>query len=118
MFSTIHWLSDVVRARRPRRLPIVLTGADVRRILAELKGRRPVVHEHLIAVRRIHEADLEAGLGELGAGARRVLWRPYEEKERPGTGQVITDRPNRLSSIVQTRQDDAELHDRTTSGAL
>ena len=113
----LPWLSDVVRARRPRRLPIVLTGDDVRRILAELEGRpkliaailygtglrllealrlrvkdidfvtriilvregkgdvdrrtmlpRPVIeplHEHLIGVRRLHEADLEAGLGEV-----------------------------------------------------
>jgi integron integrase len=113
----LPWLSDVVRARRPRRLPIVLTRDDVRRILAELEGRpkliaailygtglrllealrlrvkdidfvtriilvregkgdvdrrtmlpRPVIeplHEHLIGVRRLHEADLEAGLGEV-----------------------------------------------------
>jgi len=113
----LPWLSDVVRARRPRRLPIVLTRDDVRRILAELEGRpkliaailygtglrllealrlrvkdidfvtriilvregkgdvdrrtmlpRPVIEplqEHLIGVRRLHEADLDAGLGEV-----------------------------------------------------
>jgi len=113
----LPWLSDVVRARRPRRLPIVLTRDDVRGILAELEGRpkliaailygtglrllealrlrvkdidfvtriilvregkgdvdrrtmlpRPVIeplHEHLIGVRGLHEADLEAGLGDV-----------------------------------------------------
>jgi hypothetical protein len=52
--------------------------------LLNWKGGRPVIHEHLIGVRRLHEADLEAGLGELEAEARRVLWRRYEEQRGLG----------------------------------
>ncbi len=111
----LPWLSDVVRARRPRRLPVVLSRDDVRRVLAELEGTpklvasllygtglrlleglrlrvkdfnfvtriivvregkgdvdrrtmlpRPVVEplqEHLTRVRRLHEADLQDGVG-------------------------------------------------------
>jgi integrase len=33
------WLDDVVRAKRPRRLPVVLTREEVKAILAELDGR-------------------------------------------------------------------------------
>jgi integron integrase len=32
------WLTDIVRARRPRRLPVVLTPAEVERLLAALHG--------------------------------------------------------------------------------
>lgn len=34
----IGWLSDVVRARRPERLPVVLSAEEVRRVLAHLEG--------------------------------------------------------------------------------
>ena len=34
----IGWLEGVVRAKRPKRLPVVLSGPEVRALLAELKG--------------------------------------------------------------------------------
>jgi len=34
----IGWLTDVVRARRPERLPVVLSAEEVRRVLAHLEG--------------------------------------------------------------------------------
>ncbi len=34
----IGWLTDVVRARRPERLPVVLSSEEVRRVLAHLEG--------------------------------------------------------------------------------
>jgi integron integrase len=34
----LPWLSSVVRARRPKRLPVVLTRAEVLRVLAHLEG--------------------------------------------------------------------------------
>ena len=34
----LPWLQDVVRAKRPQRLPVVLTRAEVQRVLARLKG--------------------------------------------------------------------------------
>jgi integron integrase len=34
----LPWLKDVVRAKRPQRLPIVLTRAEVQRVLARLSG--------------------------------------------------------------------------------
>ena len=36
---TLPWLGKVVRAKRPKRLPVVLARAEVRRILAELDGQ-------------------------------------------------------------------------------
>src|SRR5688500_489041 len=40
----LPWLGTVVRATRPKRLPVVLTRAEVRRVLVELDG-----HYHLVA---------------------------------------------------------------------
>ena len=34
----LPWLGEVVRARKPRRLPVVFTRDEVRRILTEMKG--------------------------------------------------------------------------------
>jgi integron integrase len=36
--SALPWLTDLVRARRPVRLPVVLTEAEVRMLLAEMEG--------------------------------------------------------------------------------
>ena len=35
----LPWMDDVVRARRPRRVPVVLSRDEVRRLLAQLEGR-------------------------------------------------------------------------------
>ncbi|HET9835754.1 MAG TPA: integron integrase [Rhodanobacteraceae bacterium] len=35
----LPWMNAVVRAKRPRRLPVVLTRDEVRRLLAQLQGR-------------------------------------------------------------------------------
>ena len=37
--KNIGWLDDVERAKRPARLPVVLTAAEVRAVLAHLEGR-------------------------------------------------------------------------------
>jgi integron integrase len=34
----LPWVGNIVRSRRPKRLPVVLTRAEVRRLLAELQG--------------------------------------------------------------------------------
>ncbi len=36
----LPWLSDIDRAKRPRRLPVVLTAEEVRRVLGEVAGTR------------------------------------------------------------------------------
>lgn len=35
----VPWLADIVRAKRPRRLPVVLTEAEVRRLLSQMDGQ-------------------------------------------------------------------------------
>lgn len=36
----LPWLADVVRAKRPQRVPVVLTGDEVRAVLERLRGVR------------------------------------------------------------------------------
>src|SRR5437868_14196873 len=47
--APVGWLAALVRAKRPARVPVVLTRDEVRRVLARLKGRGAVA---LIASRR------------------------------------------------------------------
>jgi len=39
----LPWLDDVVRARKPRRLPVVLTRSEVRDVLSQLRGVQWVI---------------------------------------------------------------------------
>ena len=39
MGGELRWLDDMVRAKRPRRLPVVLTREEVKALLAVLDGR-------------------------------------------------------------------------------
>ena len=39
----LEWLDDVVRAKRPRRLPVVLTKAEVTNILSLIRGTKGLV---------------------------------------------------------------------------
>src|SRR5882762_7532876 len=58
----LPWLNEVVRARRPESLPTVLTRDEVHRVLEHLEGT-PRLMVLLLAVRRQHRVDLEAGAG-------------------------------------------------------
>ncbi len=80
-------VEDVVRARRPTRLPTVFTQAEVNRVLEAMQGTRALMagllygsglrlpilplklreplRLHLKTVRNLHEADLSAGFGDV-----------------------------------------------------
>jgi integron integrase len=45
--DALPWLQDLVRARRPVRLPVVLSEAEVRKVLAELEGTPKLVAQLL-----------------------------------------------------------------------
>jgi integron integrase len=75
------WINDVVRAKRPQRLPVVLTRSEVARLLAALDGTMWIAAMMLYggglrvieALRlRVHDLDLERGeiLVRHGKGGR------------------------------------------------
>jgi integron integrase len=135
----IGWVGDVVRAKRPKRLPVVLTRQEVKTILAQLEGvpllvrtllygaglrlsealrtrvkgvdfvrneivvrdgkgekdrvtmlpaavKEPLL-QHLEQVRRVHQADLKAGLGR--AHLPYALARKYVNADREWGWQYI-----------------------------
>ena len=53
-------LGDVVRAKRTRKLPVVLSGEEVARLLDRLEDD---LKEHLVRVQRLHQRDLGQGYG-------------------------------------------------------
>lgn len=90
---TLPWLGKVVRASRPKRLPLVLTRAEVRRVLAQLDGQYLLVASLLYgsglrvleALRlRIKDIDLERGLITVrdGKGSKdRITVLPESQRE-------------------------------------
>ena len=81
----LPWMEDVVRAKRPRRLPVVLAKGEVARLLRELAGREWLM------------ASLLYGGRSATTSTRRccsVRWRP-----RPG-GRASTSRSRRTSSAI------------------
>jgi integrase len=75
----LPWLDEVVRAKRARRLPVVLTPAEVRAVLGVLSGREQIVASLLYG----------AGLRLLEAMRLRVKDLDFERREltvREGKG--------------------------------
>ena len=92
--ADLPWLSNVVRARRPKRLPVVLTRADVKRVLAQLDGVHRLIASLLYgsglrvleALRlRVKDVDLERGILTVrdGKGAKdRITVLPETLREQ------------------------------------
>jgi integron integrase len=66
------WLGDVVRASRPRRLPVVLSQDEVRRLLAELTGSPRLIGQllygaglRLLEALRLRVKDVEWDLNQV-----------------------------------------------------
>jgi len=68
----LPWLDDVVRAKRPQRLPVVLSRAEVKLVLAELRGTEKLVASllygsgmRLLECLRLRVQDVDLERGEL-----------------------------------------------------
>src|SRR5262249_38936231 len=66
----LPWLDDVVRAKRPARLPVVLTRDEIRVPLPQIRGEARVtmlpaagLPRHLEVMKRQHEEDIRRGAG-------------------------------------------------------
>jgi integron integrase len=77
----LPWMEDVVRAKRPARLPSVLTVEETRRLLAAMDGRAWLIASllygsglRLMEALRLRVKDVDAGRGEVvvrdGKGGR------------------------------------------------
>jgi site-specific recombinase XerD len=71
---TLQWLEGVQRAKKPQRLPVVLSRDEVRALLAQMAKVRKIasrclpqnlfepLRNHLVRVRALHENDLRDGV--------------------------------------------------------
>jgi len=87
-------LSEVLRARKPKRLPVVMTREEVKTVRNEIlvrdgKGAKERItmlpeslktplHDHLKQVKAIHERDLSEGWGRVGTLDRKYPNAPAE----------------------------------------
>ena len=69
----IPWLDDLVRAKRPHRVPVVLTRREVLDLLDHMQGTPRVVATLVPAVRGTGRRGSDAG--DLRAGQRGEFWR-------------------------------------------
>src|SRR5437870_997443 len=79
--SNLPWLDDVVRAKRPKRLPIVLTRDEVRAVITELHGTPRLMATllygsglRLLECCRLRVQDVDFGMNQIivrdGKGAK------------------------------------------------
>ena len=92
----LPWLENVTRARRPKRLPVVLTVAEVHAVLAQLDGTAWLVANllygsglRLMEALRLRVKDLVLQRGEIvvrdaKGGKDRVTVLPYFDPESIG----------------------------------
>lgn len=77
----LPWLDDIVRAKKPKHLPVVLTRDEVARVLDELSGVQRLVANllygaglRLLEALRLRVKDIDFARGEVlvrdGKGAR------------------------------------------------
>ena len=100
----IGWLDNVERAKRPARLPVVLTATEVRAVLAHLEGRHRLMANLLYG----------AGLRLMECVRLRVKDLDFEYRQitvRDGKGQKdrLTLLPDSLVGSLQTHLADVKI---------
>jgi integron integrase len=70
--TKVAWLGDIIRAKQPHRIPVVLTQEEVRAIIAQMHGVPQLVTRllygsglRLLEVLRLRVKDLDFGLNEI-----------------------------------------------------
>jgi len=110
----LPWIDNVTRARRPKRLPVVLTRAEVRRLLAELHGKYWVIASLLYGSGlRLLEA-LRLRVKDLDLDTRTLVVR-----DGKGMKDRVTLLPESLVSPLRVRLTRLrEMHDAATEAGF
>ena len=106
--SELNWLDGLVRAKRPKRMPVVLTRQEVERILGTLEGTQWLMASLLYGTGMRLMECLRLRVKDVDFGYSQILIRDGKgEKDR------ITMLPGRLTELLQTHlQKVHQLHDR------
>jgi len=110
----LPWIDNVTRARRPKRIPVVLTRAEVRRLLAELHGKYWVIASLLYGSGlRLLEA-LRLRVKDLDLDTRTLVVR-----DGKGMKDRVTLLPESLVSPLRVRLTRLrEMHDAATEAGF
>ena len=106
--TELDWLDGLVRAKRPQRMPVVLTREEVEKILCALEGTQWLMASllygtgmRLMECLRLRAKDVDFGYSQI------LIWDGKGEKDR------ITMLPRRLIDPLQRQlQKVRQLHDR------
>ena len=112
----LDWIDDVVRARRPARLPVVLSREEVRAVLAGIEGEKGLAARllygsglRLLECLRLRIKDVDFGQNQL------IVRDGKGQKDRPTVlPESLVDPLRRQIGLVTVRheQDVAEEHGR------
>jgi integron integrase len=104
----LDWLDDVVRAKRPRRLPVVLTQSEVASLLAEIRGINGLIARMLYGTGMRQMECLRLRVKDVDFHYRQIHVRSGKgDKDR------VTILPDRLIHDLQVQLDKAlQLHQR------
>lgn len=104
----LPWLDEVVQARRPRRLPVVLTPAEVRSLLQHMQGTAGLIAELLYGTGMRLMEGLRLRVKDVEFARREVVVR-----EGKGGKDRITVLPENLIIPLQTQLQKARaLHEK------
>ena len=102
----LDWLEDVVRAKRPRRLPVVLTHAEVTSLLAEIQGVNGLIARLLYGTGMRQMECLRLRIKDMDFHYRQIHVRSGK-----GNKDRITILPDRLILDLQEQTNKAyQLH--------
>ncbi|MFT7724518.1 MAG: integron integrase [Roseateles sp.] len=110
----LPWLDEVVQARRPRRLPVVLTPTEVRELLLHVDGTAGLVAQLLYGTgMRLMEA-LRLRVKDVEFARREILVR-----EGKGNKDRVTVLPENLMAPLRAQLDKARaLHEKDLAAGL
>ena len=110
----LPWLNEVVQAKRPKRLPVVLTPTEVRELLLHMDGTTGLIAQLLYGTgMRLLEA-LRLRVKDVEFARREIVVR-----EGKGNKDRVTVLPENLMAPLQAQlQKDRELHEKDVAAGL
>lgn len=114
LHTDLPWLDEVVQAKRPRRLPVVLTPAEVRELLLHMQGTTGLIAQLLYGTGMRLMEGLRLRVKDVEFARREIMVR-----EGQGSKDRVTVPPENPMVGLQTQLQRArELHEKDVPAGL
>lgn len=100
----LPWLTEVVRAKRPQRLPVVLTRSEVRQVLAWLQGTEWLIASVLYGSGMRLGECLQLRINDVDLGRRELIVRDAKGQKDRVTMLPDSLQPHLKAHLAQVRQ--------------